>query len=123
MAVNLPDQALALASAHWPGALTLIVPRHPSLPADLSPLPTLGIRIPDHPAALALLQAAGPLAVTSANLSGQADTTTAKEVLAQLDGRVDLVLDGGKTPGGIPSTVVDLTGSEPRILRQGPVEI
>ena len=119
-----PNQAaMALAHAHWPGALTLVVPRHPDLPADLSPLPTLGVRIPDHPVALALLQASGPLAVTSANLSGQEDTKTAEEVLAQLDGRVDLVLDGGETPGGVPSTVVDMTGATPKILRKGPVTI
>ena len=97
--------ALALGEKHWPGALTLVVPRHPEMPEDLSPLPTLGVRIPDHPVALALLQTVGPLAVTSANLSGMPNTTTTEEVLAQLDGRVDLILDGGKTPGGVPSTV------------------
>ncbi len=117
-----PSQAAQrLAGKYWPGALTLVVARHPDLPDILSPLPTVGVRIPDHPLALALLQAAGPLAVTSANLSRQANTTTAEEVLAQLDGRVDLVLDGGKTPGGVPSTVVDMTGESPVVLRQGPV--
>jgi L-threonylcarbamoyladenylate synthase len=120
---GLSDQALALAGKYWPGALTLIVPRHPEMPAVLAPQPTLGVRIPDHPVALALLLAAGPLAVTSANLSGEPNTTTAEEALAQLDGRVDLVLDGGRTPGGMPSTVVDLTGKKPVVLRQGPIEI
>ena len=115
--------ALALGEKHWPGALTLVVPRHPEMPENLSPLPTLGVRIPDHPVALALLQTVGPLAVTSANLSGMPNTTTAEEVLAQLDGRVDLILDGGKTPGGVPSTVVDMTGAEPKVLRQGPTSI
>lgn len=115
--------ALRLAETHWPGALTLVVPRHPNMPKNLSPLPTLGVRIPDHPVALALLQAAGPLAVSSANLSGQSNTTTAEEALSQLDQRVDLILDGGKTPGGVPSTVVDMTGAEPVVLRQGPVTI
>lgn len=115
--------AIALAEKHWPGALTLVVPRHPQMPHNLSPLPTLGVRIPDHPAALALLQAAGPLAVTSANLSGQENTTTARQALSQLDGVVDLILDGGQTPGGVPSTVVDMTGETPRLLRQGPIEI
>jgi tRNA A37 threonylcarbamoyladenosine synthetase subunit TsaC/SUA5/YrdC len=71
--------------------------------------------------ALALLQTTGPLAVTSANLSGMANTTTAEEVLAQLAGRIDLILDGGETPGGMPSTVVDMTGEEPVILRAGPI--
>ena len=115
--------AIALAEKHWPGALTLVVPRHPGMPEILSPQPTLGVRIPDHPVALALLQAAGPLAVTSANLSGEENTVTAQEALSQLDGRVDLILDGGMTPGGVPSTVVDMTGETPRILRQGPVKI
>jgi L-threonylcarbamoyladenylate synthase len=61
--------------------------------------------------------------VTSANLSGEANSTTAQEVLEQLDGRVNLILDGGKTPGGVPSTVVDMTGESPKVLRQGPVKI
>jgi L-threonylcarbamoyladenylate synthase len=117
-----PSQtALELAKTHWPGALTLVVPRHPKMPGNLSPLPNLGVRIPNHPLALSLLQAVGPLAVTSANLSGRGNTTTAEEVLSQLEGRVDLVLDGGKTPGGVPSTVVDMTGEKPVVLRQGPV--
>jgi len=117
------QKALELAGSHWPGALTLVMPRHPEMPGNLSPLPTLGVRIPDHPVALQLLQAVGPMAVTSANLSGQDNTTTAEEVLRQLDGRVDLILDGGKTPGGVPSTVVDMTRENPVVLRQGPVVI
>lgn len=120
---NPSKSAIELAQAHWPGALTLVIPRHTDMPDELSPLPTLGVRIPDHPVALALLQASGPLAVTSANISGQADTSTAEEVLAQLNGRVDLILDGGKTPGGVPSTVVDMTGATPKVLRQGPILI
>ena len=115
--------AMTLAEQYWPGALTLVVPRHPDLPEILSPKPTLGLRIPDHPAALALLRLTGPLAVTSANLSGQPNTTTAQEVLAQLDGKIDLLLDGGETPGGTPSTVVDMTGEHPVVLRQGPIHI
>lgn len=116
-------QALELAAAHWPGALTLVLPRHPKMPENLSPLPTLGVRVPDHPVALRLLQAAGPMAVTSANLSGKENTNTAEQVLSQLEGRVDLILDGGETPGGVPSTVVDMTGEKPVVLRQGPVVI
>jgi len=120
---NISPSAMALARQHWPGALTVIVPRKAGVPEILSPTPTLGVRMPDHPAALALLRAAGPLAVTSANLSGGADTTTAGEVIAQLAGRFDLLLDGGTTPGGVPSTVVDMTGPQPKVLRQGPIEI
>lgn len=115
--------AKALAEKHWPGALTLVITRHPDVPDILSPLPTIGVRIPDHPAAIALLKQTGPLAVTSANLSGQPNTSTAEEVFAQIGDRVDLILDGGKTPGGVPSTVVDLTGDSPKILRAGPVKI
>lgn len=113
--------AIRLAERFWPGPLTLIVKRHPSLPDILSPQPTIGVRIPDHPVALALLRLTGPLAVTSANLSGQENSNTAQEALNQLGGRVHLVLDGGRTPGGIPSTVVDCTGPEPLILREGPI--
>jgi len=69
--------------------------------------------------ARALLNLAGPLAVTSANLSGGSSPTTAAQVLAQLGGRITLILDGGPTPGGMPSTVVDCMGAEPRILREG----
>ena len=112
-----------LAQHFWPGPLTLVVPRHPALPRELSPYPTIGVRIPDHPVALALLRLAGPMAVTSANLSGRSSPTTAQEVVDQLDGRIELVLDGGRTPGGISSTVVDYSGLEPVILRQGPIDL
>jgi len=114
--------AQRLAKTFWPGPLTLVVPRHPHYPDILSPLPTIGVRIPDHPVALALLRRSGPLAVTSANLSGHENTCSAAEALAQLDGRVGLVLDGGVTPGGKPSTVVDTTGEEIKMLREGPIK-
>jgi L-threonylcarbamoyladenylate synthase len=117
----LSDLAARLAQRFWPGPLTLVVPAHPALPANLSPLPTVGVRMPDHPVALALLRRTGPLAVTSANLSGQPSARTAGEVFAQLNGRIPLILDGGETPGGLPSTVVDCTGGKPVILRQGPI--
>jgi L-threonylcarbamoyladenylate synthase len=113
--------ALQLARHFWPGALTLIVPRHPLVPDAVSPLPTVGVRIPDHPVALALLAKTGPLAVTSANISGTDSPKTAQAVEAQMDGRVHLILDGGKTDGGVPSTVVDCTTEQPVILRPGPV--
>ncbi len=113
--------AQRLAKRFWPGALTLIVPRLVSLPDNLSPSLSIGLRMPDHVFALELLQKAGPLATTSANLSGGANTSTAEEVLAQLDGRIELLLDGGKTTGGVPSTVVDCTQPEALILRQGAI--
>jgi L-threonylcarbamoyladenylate synthase len=117
------ETARRLAEHFWPGALTLVVPRHPALPSNLSPLPTIGVRMPDHPVALTLLTRSGPLAVTSANLSGEVSLTTAQEVLEQLGGRIPFVMDGGRTPGGQPSTVVDCTQLEPRILRQGPITL
>jgi len=122
-AQNMSEIARRLAERFWPGPLTLVVSRSPELPTNLSPVPTIGVRMPDHPAALDLLSRAGPMAVTSANCSGGANTTTAQEVLDQLGGSIPLILDGGQTPGGLPSTVVDCTGSEPVILRQGPITL
>jgi len=113
--------ARKLAERFWPGALTLVVPRHPNLPNILSPTPTIGVRMPDHAFARAILNAAGPLATTSANISGGPNPKTAQDVLQQLDGRIDLILDGGVCPGGIPSTVVDCTRAEPKVLRQGAI--
>jgi len=112
-----------LAQNFWPGPLTLLMPRLPGLPETLSPYPTIGVRMPDHPVALHLLRLVGPLAVTSANRSGQPSPATAQEVMAQLGGRVHLVLDGGRSPGGVPSTVVDCTSTEPVILREGPITL
>jgi L-threonylcarbamoyladenylate synthase len=113
--------AMRLAETFWPGPLTLIMPRHPRLPEILANNNTIGVRVPNHPVALGLLKLSGPLAVTSANLSGQDNACTAAEVLRQIKGRFHLLLDGGETPGGIPSTVVDCTGSKPIILRDGPI--
>ena len=119
--LQVPDTAGRLAARFWPGALTLVVPKHPCLPELVSATATVGVRVPDHAVARGLLRAAGPLAVTSANLSGQASPSTAQEVFTQLGGRIALILDGGKTPGGTPSTVVDCSGSEPHVLREGPI--
>jgi len=123
VARDVPALALRLAQRFWPGPLTLVVPSHPGLPPNLSPAPTVGVRMPDHPVALALLRRSGPLAVTSANLSGEKNAIRAQEVLAQLGGRIPLILDGGRTPGGSPSTVVDCTGQQPVILRPGPLSL
>ena len=116
-----PEMAARLATRFWPGPLTLVVSKHPNLPEAVSATLTVGVRVPDHPVARALLRAAGPMAVTSANLSGQPSPSTAQEVFAQLGGRIALIIDGGKTPGGVPSTVVDCLGAEPQILREGPI--
>lgn len=116
---GLTPSARRLAERFWPGALTLVIPKRGGLPENLSPLPTVGVRMPDHAFARALMRQAGPLATTSANISGESNTLTAGQVLEQLAGRVELVLDGGPVPGGVPSTVVDCTQDPPKILRQG----
>ena len=121
VSAEVPEIALKLAACFWPGPLTLVVPKHPELPEVVSATGTVGVRIPDHPVARALLRLAGPMAVTSANLSGQPSPSTAREVFAQLGGRIALILDGGTTPGGVPSTVVDCVGAEPKVLRAGPI--
>jgi L-threonylcarbamoyladenylate synthase len=120
---GLNENADHLVKRFWPGPLTLVVPKHVSLPELLSQNQTVGVRMPDHPVALMLLREIGPLAVTSANLSGSDNANTAQEVQAQLEGRVHLIIDGGRTPGGVPSTVVDCTGPELSILRSGPISL
>lgn len=121
VAVDVPPMARILAARFWPGPLTLVVPKQPTLPEAISATATVAVRIPDHPVARALLGAAGPMAVTSANLSGQPSPVNAEEVMRQLNGRIPLVLDGGVTPGGVPSTLVDCLGAEPVLLREGPL--
>lgn len=120
---GLGDVGQRLAERFWPGPLTLVVPRRPSLPDAISPNDTIGVRMPDHLVALALLRNIGPLAVTSANLSGDNNAVTAQQVMDQLSGRIHLILDGGTTEGGIPSTVVDCTGSDVIVLRPGPITL
>jgi L-threonylcarbamoyladenylate synthase len=121
VALDVPEIAARLAARFWPGPLTLVVPRHPDIPEAVSTLPTVGVRIPDHAVARSLLRLAGPMAVTSANRSGAASPSSAREVLEQLGGKVALIIDGGQTPGGVPSTVVDCVGVDPKILREGPI--
>ncbi len=121
VALEVPKVALKLADHFWPGPLTLVVPKRLELPDAVSADSTVGVRIPDHPFARSLLRITGPMAVTSANLSGSPNPTTAAEVFTQLGGRIPLILDGGTVPGGIPSTVVDCTGAEPKILRNGSI--
>jgi L-threonylcarbamoyladenylate synthase len=119
--LEIPETALRLAEHFWPGPLTLVIPKNPELSEAVSAGTTVGLRIPDHPVALDLLRRAGPMAVTSANLSGQPSPNSAQEVFTQLGGRIALILDGGVTPGGIPSTVVDCTSGKPQIIRVGPI--
>lgn len=121
--MDIPEVAYQLAARFFPGPLTCLIPKQPTLPESVSATETVGVRVPDHEVARALLRAAGPMAVTSANISGQPSPSTAQEVLAQLNGRIDLILDGGKTPGGVPSTLVDCTGKDLKILREGPISL
>jgi L-threonylcarbamoyladenylate synthase len=120
---DISENARRLAEQFWPGPLTMVVPKNLRLPDVLSQNDSVGVRMPDHPIALALLRLIGPLAVTSANRSGMDNTNTAEEVKAQLSGRIHLILDGGRSPGGVPSTVVDCTGPELAILRPGPISL
>jgi len=120
VAEPVPVLAWTLARQFWPGALTLVVPKGPAVLDVVSPGPGVAVRVPDHPVAIELIRRLGaPLATTSANLSGGPSPTTAEEVLEQLAGRIALILDGGPCAGGVPSTVLDLTTSPPRILRAG----
>jgi len=121
--LDIPDIAHRLASRFWPGPLTVLVPKKQTLPGSVSANETVGVRIPYHEVARALLRAAGPMAVTSANISGQTSPSTAEEVFAQLHGRIPLIIDGGKTPGGLPSTLVDCSGEVIKILREGPISL
>ncbi|HUE97635.1 MAG TPA: L-threonylcarbamoyladenylate synthase [Anaerolineales bacterium] len=120
---NIPESAHTLASRFWPGPLTVLVPKRADLPEAVSATATVGVRVPDHAVARALLRAAGPLAVTSANISGRESPVTAPEVYEELGGRIALIVDGGRTPGGVPSTLVDCTTPELSILREGPISM
>ena len=121
-----PD-ARRLAEAHWPGPLTLVVPlRSGSGIASLvtAGLPTVGLRVPAHPAMQGLLQAAGcPLAAPSANRSGAISPTRAAHVLKSLGGSIPLIIDAGPTESGIESTIIAATGGRLRLLRRGPIEV
>jgi L-threonylcarbamoyladenylate synthase len=123
VALPLTDQIRSLIGRFWPGPLTLVIPALPGIPPLLSPQGSVGVRQPDHLYARQLLSRTGPLAATSANLSGGHDPCTAREVVDQLGGRIDLILDGGTCSGGRPSTVVDCTGKELSILRQGDITL
>ncbi len=123
LAADWPDAATRLGEAYWPGPLTLVVERAPAVPdAVTAGGNTVGLRVPDHPVALALLREAGcPVAAPSANRSESISPTTARHVLESLGSRVEdlLILDGGPCRVGVESTVVDVTGGAPVVLRPG----
>ena len=117
-----PDAAHELIRAFWPGALSLVVQQAPSLQWDLGDARgTVMLRMPLQPVALEVLGKTGPMAVSSANISGQPAATTAAEAQRQLGDLVDVYLDGGPSEQQAASTIVDLTGEAPRILREGPI--
>ncbi|MEY4997840.1 MAG: hypothetical protein RLY59_1244 [Actinomycetota bacterium] len=125
LAQNIPSEVRALADAFWPGGLTIVLEAQPSLAWDLGDTyGTVAVRVPSHPVALELLAETGPLAVSSANLTGQPAATTAQGAHDQLGARVEVYLDGGEAPGGAASTIVDATALSRgeggiRILRDG----
>ncbi len=115
--------AWLLAKEFLPGALTMVLPRSRSIPDTITAGgKTVAIRIPAHPVPVALVRGLGtPIVGTSANLSGKPSALTADEVYSQLRDKVDLVIDGGKCPGGRESTIIDVTGEVPKILREGAI--
>lgn len=118
---DVPPQAERLIAAFWPGPLTLVLPRNPRVPPNVSAgLSTVAVRMPAHPVALALLRAADlPIAAPSANRFAHTSPTTAQHVFDDLAGRVALILDGGSTVIGLESSIVDVSGDHPRLLRPG----
>lgn len=122
LADDLPPAAQALAQRYWPGPLTLVLPAVEGLPPALTAGgATVGLRVPAQPFLQALARRVGPLASSSANRSGAPACATPAEVLAQLDGRIPLLIDAGASPVAQASTVLDLSGPRPRLLRDGPI--
>ncbi|MCB9668266.1 MAG: threonylcarbamoyl-AMP synthase [Alphaproteobacteria bacterium] len=119
-----PAVARDLAEAFWPGPLTIVAARDPGFPDAVSAgRSTVAVRCPDHPVALELIRGAGPLAAPSANRSGTPSPTTAQHVLDDLSGRIAAVVDGGPCLHGLESTVVDVTGARPLVLRPGALDV
>jgi tRNA threonylcarbamoyl adenosine modification protein (Sua5/YciO/YrdC/YwlC family) len=120
LALGLPKYARALMERFWPGPLTIVGKQQPSLQWDLGDTRgTVAIRMPDHPIALDLLERTGPLAVTSANLTGRPPATDAAQAEEMLGESVEVIVDAGASPGGEASTIIDVTGVQGRVLRRG----
>ena len=120
VAQNLPDYFFHLTDRFWPGGLTIIVEAKDLLPVLTAGGNTVGVRIPNNPLLLEILHTfGGPAAITSANLSGEPPATSPQEIGPELTSRIDMVVDGGKTPGPVPSTVYDISVSPPLIRRHG----
>ena len=125
LAAEIPPAARTLMARHWPGALTLVLRARPHVPVEVTAgSGSVGVRLSAHPVARGLVGALGaPITAPSANPSGVTPPTTAAGVLAHFLDRIELLLDGGATPGGQPSTVLDLTVDPPRVLRAGAVRL
>lgn len=122
VADRLPEEARQLVDAFWPGALTLVLRHTPHLAWDLGDARgTVAVRMPDHPIALDVLRETGPMAVSSANRSGMPAALDAEQAQKELGDSVDVYLDGGPCAGSEPSTIVDVTGGTPRVLRRGAI--
>jgi L-threonylcarbamoyladenylate synthase len=122
LAVRVPSWARALVDEFWPGALTLVCHAHTSLQWDLGDTRgTVAVRMPDHPVAIEVLERTGPLAVSSANLTGHPAATDADQAEEMLDDDVEVIVDAGTSPGGEASTIVDATTTPGRILRLGAI--
>ncbi|HEY6594948.1 MAG TPA: L-threonylcarbamoyladenylate synthase [Asanoa sp.] len=121
---SLPRTARDLVEAFWPGALTIVVQHSPTLQWDLGETGgTVAVRMPLHPVAIELLRETGPMAVSSANKHGQPPATTAEEAREQLEYAVRVYLEAGPCPDPVPSTIVDVTGDVPRVLRGGAIPL
>lgn len=118
---EVPERAIKLAKAFWPGPLTMVMPRGPEVSdVTCAGLDTVGVRMPSHPVVQAVIQASGvAFAAPSANLSGKPSPTNAQDTLADMDGRLPLILDGGESMVGVESTVVSVIGDRPMLLRPG----
>lgn len=122
-AAEIPEAAEHLIRRYWPGPLTLVLPASSKVPQYMrSPAGTVGLRLPDHPVTAALMQAhPEPVTSTSANLSGAPPATEPTQVLRTLGERLDVLIDAGRSPGGVPSTVVELRGGKLNIMREGAI--
>jgi len=124
IATGVPGYARALVDAFWPGPLTLVCSQQTSLQWDLGDTRgTVAVRMPDHPIALELLERTGPMAVSSANLTGRPAATDADQAEEMLGDAVDVIVDAGDSPGGEASTIVDVTGTQGRVLRRGALSL
>jgi L-threonylcarbamoyladenylate synthase len=124
LATRVPDYARKLTEAFWPGPLTLVCHDQPSLRWDLGETHgTVAVRMPDHDLTREILDRTGPLAVSSANLTGEPAATDAAAAVKMLGDKVAVVVDGGATAGATPSTIVDVTGDRPRLLRPGMITV